>query len=76
MLAGSPNVIDNLKIPGEQQVCLKVTVAEVNRAAARSIGLDFSITNHKGIGVFASNSGSIATSGLTYGGGNGGLVRG
>jgi pilus assembly protein CpaC len=71
ILQGSPNVIDNLKIPGEQQVCLRVTVAEINRAAARSIGLNFSLLNNKGTAVFANNTGSIATGGITFSGGNG-----
>ncbi len=69
--AGGPNVINNLKVPGEQQVCLKVTVAEVNRAAERSIGLNFSVLNSAGKAVFANNTGSISSAGLTFGGGNG-----
>jgi pilus assembly protein CpaC len=52
-LAGGPNVINMLRIPGEQQVVLKVVVAEVNRAAARSIGLDFALTSKSGRQVFA-----------------------
>lgn len=59
LLAGGPNVINNLRVPGEQQVMLRVTVAEVNRAAARSIGLNFSITNNQGVQVFAQNTGPI-----------------
>ena len=34
-------VIDMLSVIGEQQVAMRVTVAEVNRAAARGIGLNF-----------------------------------
>ena len=34
---GGPNVINNLRVPGEQQVMLRVMVAEVNRAAAREM---------------------------------------
>jgi pilus assembly protein CpaC len=62
---GSPWVINLLHIDGEQQVMLRVTVAEVNRAAARSIGVDFSVLNRSGQAVFANNTGSIATGGLT-----------
>ncbi|MFO0823258.1 MAG: hypothetical protein U0792_09075 [Gemmataceae bacterium] len=40
--AGGPNVINLLEVAGEQQVMLRVIVAEVNRAAARSIGMNFS----------------------------------
>jgi len=39
----NPNVINQLTIPGEQQVMLRVTVAEVNRSALRSIGANMSI---------------------------------
>ncbi len=74
--AGGPLVINLLKVNGEQQVMLRVTVAEVNRAAARSIGLNFTVTNHAGVPVFANTTGSIATGGLTstsFGGGLNGL---
>src|SRR5204863_3523749 len=53
------NVINMIKVPGEQQVMLKVTVAEVNRAAARSIGVNFSITNNHGVQVFAQTTGNL-----------------
>ena len=43
--------------PGEQQVMLMVTVAEVDRTAARTIGMDFSIT--KGRFAFAQNTGGL-----------------
>jgi pilus assembly protein CpaC len=61
LLAGGPNVINLLRIPGEQQVNLRVTVAEINRAAARSIGMNFSIMNNNGITVFAQNTGNLVT---------------
>jgi pilus assembly protein CpaC len=63
---GSSQIINLLRIQGEQQVMLRVTVAEVNRAAARSIGLNFNIRNHSGQGVFAQSTGSIATGGSTF----------
>ena len=34
-------VVNLLHVPGDQQVLLRVTVAEINRTAARSIGVDF-----------------------------------
>ena len=71
---GAPYVINLLRINGEQQVMLKVTVAEVNRSAARSIGMNFSLTNNSGITTFGNYTGSIVTGGLTYGGINGGIV--
>ena len=55
LVAGGPNVINLLRVPGEQQVMLKVTVAEVDRAASRTIGMDFSVLNRQGTTVFASN---------------------
>ena len=44
-LSGGPLIVNLLRVPGEQQVQLQVTVAEVNRAAARTIGLNFNIFN-------------------------------
>jgi pilus assembly protein CpaC len=41
--AGGSNVVNLLRIPGEQQIMLRIVVAEVNRAAARSLGLDFGL---------------------------------
>lgn len=38
------NVINMLRVPGEQQVLLKVRVAELSRTALRELGLDFSVT--------------------------------
>ena len=43
ILEGSPNMVNLLRVPGEQQVMLMVTVAEVNRNAARSIGVNFDV---------------------------------
>ena len=45
IIQGSPAMVNLLRVPGEQQVMLMVTVAEVNRTAARTIGMDFSIVN-------------------------------
>lgn len=57
---GGPNIINLLEVAGEQQVALRVIVAEVNRAAARSIGMNFSITNNAGITVFSNTTGLTA----------------
>src|SRR5262249_34627849 len=67
-LAGAASVINLLRIPGEQQVMLKVTVAEMNRAAARSIGVNFSISNSQGVTVFANTTGNIVGGGTPGGG--------
>jgi len=37
------SVINMLNVPGEQQVMLKVRIAEISRSAARDLGLDFEI---------------------------------
>jgi len=47
LLEGNPNIVNLLDIPGEQQVMLMVTVAEVNRTASRSIGMNFTIQSGK-----------------------------
>jgi pilus assembly protein CpaC len=59
ILESAGNVINNMRIVGEHQVLLRVTVAEVNRAAARSIGVNFGITNNQGVNVFANLTGGL-----------------
>ena len=73
--AGGPNVINLLEVAGEQQVMLRVVVAEVNRAAARTVGLNFAVTNNQGITVFANRTGPVvgALPGLNGLGAIGGL---
>ncbi len=71
LLEGSPSLVNLMRIPGEQQVMLMVTVAEVNRTAARSIGIDFNIT--KGAFAFVQNTGGADSGGR--GGGVGGRDR-
>ena len=70
ILEGDPNLVNLLRVPGEQQVMLMVTVAEVDRTAARTIGMDFSIT-HGGL-AFAQNTGQ----GLNVGTATAGTSRG
>jgi pilus assembly protein CpaC len=60
-------IINQMKVVGEQQVMLKVTVAEVNRSAARSIGLNFGVDNANGLTVFQSLTGNLGQA--TGGGG-------
>lgn len=55
------NIVNLLHIPGEQQVALRVTVAEVNRSAARSIGLNFRVNDDAGNAVFQSLIGNIVS---------------
>jgi pilus assembly protein CpaC len=61
ILQGNPNMVNLLRVPGEQQVMLMVTVAEVNRTAARTIGMDFSIVN--GRFAMAQVTGGLLTGG-------------
>lgn len=53
-------IINQMTVIGEHQVMLKVTVAEVNRTAARSIGLNFAVDNNAGQTVFQSLTGNLA----------------
>ncbi len=61
LAAGGPNVINNMRVPGEQQISLKVTIAEINRSASRSIGVNYSITNKNGVNVFQQAAGGLIT---------------
>jgi pilus assembly protein CpaC len=60
VLSGATNVVNLLRVPGEHQVMLRVTVAEVNRAALRSIGMNFNIFDNEGRRVFGQTTGSIS----------------
>lgn len=62
-LLARSGIINLLQIPGEQQVMLRVTVAEVNRTAARSIGLNFSVQNNQGTTVFQNLTGQLGAAG-------------
>lgn len=64
-------IINQMKVVGEQQVMLKVTVAEVNRSAARSIGLNFGVNNSDGMNVFQSLTGQLTQGGAGGAGGGG-----
>jgi pilus assembly protein CpaC len=60
ILQGEGRIINLLRIPGEQQVNLKVTLASVNRAAARDIGLGYTLRNNKGTVFFTNTNGVTA----------------
>ena len=60
-IAGGPNVVNLLHVAGEQQVMLHVVVAEMNRTAARSIGLNFSVANNNGMMVFSNSTGTSSS---------------
>lgn len=62
-LEGDANVINLLTIPGEQQVMLRVTVAEVNRSALRSVGTNLLVEGASGVsfdGAFPPRVGDLA----------------
>jgi len=64
---GGLQVVNMLRVPGEQQVMLKVVVAEVDRTALRNMGINFSIANGSGI-VFTNRTGGILGAGIGGGG--------
>jgi pilus assembly protein CpaC len=70
------NVINLLHVPGEQQVMLRVIVAEINRSAARSIGLDFSVINKGGDVVFANITAGLIPTTVTGAGSTSQLIGG
>ena len=51
-------IINLLRVPGEQQVMLRVTVAEVNRSAARSLGMNFTAIQNNNL--FSNTTGTVA----------------
>ena len=65
-------IVNLLRVPGEQQVMLRVVVAEVNRSATRSVGLNFSVMNNAGNYLTTNISGGLIGSSLTKGGGGAG----
>jgi pilus assembly protein CpaC len=67
LVSGGANVINLLRVPGEQQVMLRVTVAEVNRAAMRSIGMNFNILNNNQTRVFGQLTGNLGSGNLAQG---------
>jgi hypothetical protein len=58
-LPATPVYIPPAPVADEKQVRLRVTVAEVNRAAAHSIGLNCGFNRHDGSTIFATRSGQL-----------------
>ena len=56
-----PDVINLLRVPGPQQVMLKVQIAELNRTALREIGSDMLLADGQGR-LFGSKLNSVTTS--------------
>src|SRR5262249_55463759 len=59
----APQVINLIRVPGSQQVLLKVRVAELNRTAMRQIGVDFLATDPTSGRVIGSQIGGAAVTG-------------
>ncbi len=57
--AGARQIINLLRVPGDQQVQLQVTVSEVDRSAGRSIGLNFNFFNNNALQTVASTTGQV-----------------
>lgn len=55
------SIIDLLQVPGEQQVMLKVRIAELQRTAARNLGFDFSVsgTNYDVSHIIGAGAGNL-----------------
>lgn len=73
LLEGASWIVNMIRIPGEQTVNLKVTIAEINRSAARSIGLNFALFNNDGTPYLISNTGLMGVGGPALGFGGGGI---
>jgi len=65
-----PQIINLIRVPGPQQVLLKVQVAELNRTALRALGVSFLFQD--GSSAFGSNIGNGLPA--TGGGGGGAIV--
>lgn len=63
LIDGATWIVNMIRITGEQTVSMRVTIAEVNRSASRSCGMNFTLINNQGQPYFASNAGLIATGG-------------
>ena len=74
-LFGGDFIVNLLRIPGEQQIMLRVVVAEVNRSAVRSIGMNFAIQNGSGKIVASNTTGGILLNGVN-GAGNTSFIGG
>jgi pilus assembly protein CpaC len=58
-----PQIINLLRVPGTQQVLLKVRVAELNRTALRQIGADWTILNPRNLNMVSTAIGGATVTG-------------
>lgn len=69
-------LINLLRVPGTQQVLLKVRIAELNRSALRQLGADWTILNPKNLNMVSTSIGGATITGngtVSGGSGNGGV---
>ena len=66
VVSGTSNIINLLRVPGEQQVMLRVQVAEVQRNALRSIGMDFNLLKG-GTNIRTNTGGLLGAAGNAFG---------
>ena len=59
-------VVNMIRVIGEQQVMLQVQVVEVNRAAARSIGLNFAAFRNNGSSFVGGTTGNLAQTATAF----------
>jgi pilus assembly protein CpaC len=73
-----PQIINLLRVPGTQQVLLKVRVAELNRSALRQIGADWTILNPKNLNMVSTAIGgaTVVGNGTVAGGSASGDING
>jgi len=64
---GRPQIINLLRVPGVQQVMLKVQIAELNRTGMREIGADL-LYSHPSTGTIGTNIAGLAFTGSGLGG--------
>jgi pilus assembly protein CpaC len=57
ILPGESNIVNLLRIPGEQQVMLKCTLASINRQASREMGIGWTVRNKHGINFLSVTNG-------------------
>ena len=69
-------IVNLLKVDGEDQVTLKVTIAEVRREILKQLGFDNLISNSSGVSVAQLGSSSTDSSSATSGGGLSALFKG
>jgi pilus assembly protein CpaC len=61
-LSNQPNIVNLIRVPGSQQVLLKVRIAELNRDAFRQVGGNFLGVDRRSGSIIGTNVGGAAVS--------------